>query len=222
MKKYCMVMSVILTIMFLSACAGGEESEDIQMASLKDIDSIYIENGSINIDVVSADIDELEAYLLLYDNGPGIVMEKGKQKLTIRLKNDISRLFKIDRMPHLEVRIPTEFKGEIIVNGSSGNVGGKDLQTHDLQVNGSSGNVKLDFLDFHSEVHVTTTSGNVDISFNEDEPDATLLLKSNSGRRSVGIVLNDKQQSKKETKGTSGTGNYKVQLETSSGNISLK
>lgn len=85
------------------------------MASLKDIDSIYIENGSTNIDVVSAEIEELEAYLLLYDNGPGIVMEKGQQKLTIRLKNDISRLFKIDRMPHLEVRVPTEFKGEIIV-----------------------------------------------------------------------------------------------------------
>ncbi|MEY9974888.1 lia operon protein LiaG [Lysinibacillus sp. RC46] len=222
MKKYCIVMSFILTIMFLSACVGGEESEDIQMASLKDIDSIYIENGSVNLDVVSADIEELEANLFLYDNGPGIVMEKGKRKLTIRLKNDISRLFKIGRMPHLEVRVPTEFKGEIIVNGSSGNVVGKNLQTHDLQVNGSSGSVKLDFLDFHSEVHVTTTSGKVDIALNEDEPNATFLLKSNSGRRSVGIVLNDKQQSKKETKGTSGTGDYEVQLETSSGNISLK
>lgn len=222
MKKYYMVMSVILTIMFLSACARGEGSEDIQMASLKDIASIYIENGSINIDVVSVDRDELEAYLLLDDNGSGIVMEKGKQKLTIRLKNDISRLFKIDRMPHLEVRVPTEFKGEIIVNSSSGNVVGKDLQTHDLKINGSSGNVNLDFLDFHSEVHVTTTSGNVDIALNEDEPNATLLLKSNSGRRSVGIVLNDKQQGKKETKGTSGTGDHEVQLKTSSGNISLK
>jgi len=217
-----MVMSVILTIMFLSACAEGGEGEDIQMASLKDIDSIYIDNGSIDIDVVSADIDELEASLLLYDNGSGIVMAKGKQKLTIRLKNDITRLFKIDRMPHLEVRIPTEFKGEIIVNGSSGSVVGKELQTHNLQVNRKSGNVKLDFLHFHSEVHVTTTSGNVDISLNEEDPDATLLLKSNSGRRSVGIVLNDYQQSKKETKGTSGTGDYEVQLETSSGNISLK
>ncbi|MGE7926006.1 DUF4097 family beta strand repeat-containing protein [Viridibacillus arvi] len=222
MKKYWMVMSVILTIIFLSACAEGEESEDIQMASLNDIDSIYIENGSIDIDVVSADIDELESYLHLYDNGPGVVMEEGGQKLTIRLKNDITRLFKINRMPHLEVRIPTEFKGEIIVNGSSGSIVGKDLQTHNLRVNGKSGSVKLDFLRFHSEVHVTTTSGNVDISLNEYEPDATLLLKTNSGRRSVGIVLNDNQQSKKETKGISGTGDYAVQLETSSGNISLK
>ncbi|MCL1696789.1 DUF4097 family beta strand repeat-containing protein [Lysinibacillus sp. BPa_S21] len=222
MKKYCMVISVIFTIMFVSACSGGEEREDIQIASLKDIDSIYIENGSINIDVVSADIDELEANLLLYDNGPGIVMEKGQRKLTIRLKSDISRLFKIDRMPHLEVRVPTEFKGEIFVDSTSGNVVGKDLQMHDLQVSGSSGNVKLDFLDFHSDVHVTTTSGKVDISLNEAKPNATFLLKSNSGRRSVGIVLKDKQQSKKETKGTSGNGDYEVQLETSSGNITLK
>jgi len=125
MKKYCMVMSAILTVMFLSACVEGKESEDIQMASLKDIDSIHIDNGSINVDVVSADIDELEASLLLQDNGPGIVMDKGKQKLTIRVKNDISRLFKVDRMPQLEVRIPSEFKGEIIVDGSSGNVVGK-------------------------------------------------------------------------------------------------
>ncbi|WP_243764063.1 DUF4097 family beta strand repeat-containing protein, partial [Bacillus sp. XF8] len=99
---------------------------------------------------------------------------------------------------------------------------GKELQTHNLRVNGSSGNVKLDFLHFHSEVYVTTTSGNVDVSLNGDEPDAELLLKSNSGRRSVAFVLDNHQQGKKETKGTSGSGDHKVQLETSSGSISLK
>lgn len=222
MKKFCMVMSAILSVIFISACTEGDESEDIQMTSLKDIDSIYIDNGSINVDVVSAEIDELEASVLLQDNGPGIVMDKGRKKLTIRVENDISRLFKLDRMPQLEVRIPSEFKGEIIVDGSSGNVVGKELQTHNLQIKASSGNVELDFLHFHSEVYVTTTSGNVEISLNEDEPDATVLLKSKSGSRSVGSILNNQQQSKKETKGTSGNGDYKVQLETSSGNISLK
>lgn len=217
-----MVMSAILSVIFISACTESDESEDIQMASLKDIDSIYIDNGSINVDVVSAEIDELEASVLLQDNGPGIVMDKGRKKLTIRVENDISRLFKLDRMPQLEVRIPSEFKGEIIVDGSSGNVVGKELQTHNLQIKASSGNVELDFLHFHSEVYVTTTSGNVDISLNEDEPDATVLLKSKSGSRSVGSILYNQQQSKKETKGTSGNGDYKVQLETSSGNISLK
>ncbi|MES5896710.1 DUF4097 family beta strand repeat-containing protein [Bacillus cereus group sp. RP43] len=108
------------------------------------------------------------------------------------------------------------------MDGTSGSVVGKELQTHNLRVNGSSGNVKLDFLHFHREVYVTTTSGNVDVTLNGDEPDVTLLLKSNSGRRSAGIVLDNHQQGKKETKGTYGRGDYKVQLETSSGNISLK
>ncbi|PDZ88138.1 hypothetical protein CON47_29565 [Bacillus thuringiensis] len=49
-----------------------------------------------------------------------------------------------------------------------------------------------------------------------------LRLKSNSGRRSVAFVLDNHQQGKKETKGTSGSGDHKVQLETSSRSISLK
>ncbi|WP_342615503.1 DUF4097 family beta strand repeat-containing protein [Peribacillus frigoritolerans] len=69
---------------------------------------------------------------------------------------------------------------------SPGNVVGKEeLQTHNLQVNACSGNVELDFLHFRSKVHVTTTSGNVNVSLYEDEPDATLLLKSNSGIRCI-------------------------------------
>ncbi|MEX3623121.1 hypothetical protein [Viridibacillus arvi] len=81
MKKYYKVMLLILTIMFLSACAGGGGDEVIQMATFKDIDSIYIENGSSDIDIVSADIDEMESYFHLYDNGPGIVMAKGGTKI---------------------------------------------------------------------------------------------------------------------------------------------
>ncbi|MBK3493804.1 DUF4097 family beta strand repeat protein [Viridibacillus sp. YIM B01967] len=222
MKRFSMFMWVIVTLILLGACTEGAESEDFQTASLKDIDTIHIDYGSTKVNLVSADIDELEASLLLYDKGPGVVMDKGKQKITISLKNDTTRLFKIGCMPQLEVRIPTEFKGEIIADGSSGSVVGRDLQTHNLQVNSSSGNIKLDFLNFHSDVYVTTSSGNVDVFLNEDEPDATLLLKSNSGRRSVGITLDNQSQSKKETKGTSGSRDYEVQLETSSGNISLK
>ncbi len=222
MKKYFLVMLFILAVTVLNACTADLENEDIQIASLQDIDTIQIEHGSIKLNIVSADIDDVEAHLLLNDNGPGIVLDKENRITRIRVKKDITRLAKINRMPQLEVQIPTEFKGKIIVNGSSGSVVGKELQTHNLRVNGSSGNVKLDFLHFHSEVYVTTTSGNVDVSLNGDEPDAELLLKSNSGRRSVAFVLDNHQQGKKETKGTSGSGDHKVQLETSSGSISLK
>ncbi|MGG4264565.1 DUF4097 family beta strand repeat-containing protein [Peribacillus simplex] len=221
MKKYMGVL-ILLGLIILVACTNGEEAEDFQKTSLSNIDTIHIENASTKVNVVSADIEDLEVSLLLYDDGPGIIMDKGKRKITIGLKNDITRLAKLGKKPELEVRIPSEFEGEIIVDGSSGNVVGKELKTHNLQVDVSSGNVKLDFLNFHSNVYVTTTSGNVDVSVNENEPDTTLSLKSNSGRRSVGIVLDEQQQRKKETKGTSGSGDYEVKLETASGNISLK
>ncbi|MES5896711.1 hypothetical protein [Bacillus cereus group sp. RP43] len=96
-------MLAILAVMFLSACTADSEGEDIQMASLKDVDSIHIDHGSTKINVISADIDEVEAYLLLNDNGPGILMDREKRRIIIRVKNDITRLVKINRMPQLEV-----------------------------------------------------------------------------------------------------------------------
>lgn len=73
MKKYLIVNLVILTVIFLSSCAKDGESKDFQIASLSDIDTNYIDYGSTKVNVVSEDINELEATLLLYDNGPGII-----------------------------------------------------------------------------------------------------------------------------------------------------
>ncbi|MEC3574262.1 DUF4097 domain-containing protein [Bacillus thuringiensis] len=62
----------------------------------------------------------------------------------------------------------------------------------------------------------------MDVSLKGDEPDAELLLKSNSGRRSVGFVMDNYQQCKKGVRGTFGRGDHKVQSETISGSITLK
>ncbi|GIN87547.1 hypothetical protein J6TS2_39330 [Heyndrickxia sporothermodurans] len=218
MRKF-FVMTFIFVLVFLTACSK-KENVDFQRVSVNDVDNIQIEFGSTDVKVVSADIKELEASLLLYDNGPGLKLDKEKGKISIGVKNDMARLFK--KKPELLVRIPIKFNGEIIVNGTSGNVVGEDLQTQNLQVNARSGNVVLGFLQFHSNVYVKTTSGNVDVSLNDSEPDVALHLKSNSGRRSVEINLDDHQQNKKETKGKLGNGEYEVKLKTSSGNIALK
>lgn len=221
MRKTCLIILVIPAVIFLSACMGENEREDLQIASLKDIDTILIDYGSTNVNIVSADIDHLEVSMLLHDNGPSIAIDKEKHKVTIQQKKDLIRLFKIGKKPQLEVRIPIEFTGEIILDGSSGDVLGENLQAHNIRVNGSSGKVELDFLQFKSNINVKTTSGNINVFLNEEEPDATLHLKSSSGRHSVGYALENVQQSRKETRGTIGNANYEIKLETSSGNISL-
>lgn len=107
------------------------------------------------------------------------------------------------------------------MDGSPRSIVGKDLEMKNIQINGSSGNVQLDFLQFQGDLYATLTSGNISVSLNEDEPNAMISIKSNSGRRSVNFMLENDQQSKKETKGTLGSGENEIQLETSSGNIKL-
>lgn len=221
MRKIYLIIFVLLAVIFLSACMGEKEREDLQIASLKGIDTILIDYRSTNVNIVSADIDQLEVSMLLHDNGPSIAIDKEKHKVTIQQKKELIRLFKIGKKPQLEVRIPIEFTGEIILDGSSGDVFGENLQTHNIRVNGSSGKVELDFLQFKSNIDVKTTSGNINVFLNEDEPDAILHLKSSSGRHSVGFALENVQQSRKETRGTTGNANYEIKLETSSGNISI-
>lgn len=219
MRKICLVIFVLLPGILLSGCMGEKEREDLQIASLKNIDTLLIDYGSTNVNVVSADIDHLEVSMLLHDNGPSMLIDKEKDKVTIQQKKELIRLFKIGKKPQLEVRIPIEFTGEIILDGSSGDVLGENLQTHNIRVNGSSGKVELDFLQFKSNIDVNTTSGNINVCLNEDEPNATLHLKSSSGRHSVGFALKNVQQSRKETRGTTGNATYEIKLETSSGNI---
>ncbi|MCM3342559.1 DUF4097 family beta strand repeat-containing protein [Paenibacillus sp. MER TA 81-3] len=223
MKKR-FIMLLVLVMFFLSACghANDDGTEDFQSVSLKDIDILQVDHGSVKLNVESADIDSLEASLLLYDNGPGIVMDKSKRKIKIRLKNDVSRLLKIGQMPQLQVRIPSDYMGQVVVDGSSGSVTARELETHSLQITGKSGNISLDFAKFHSDIRVSVTSGNVKVSLNEVNPDVSWILQSGSGRRSITIPLEDHRQNNRKTEGQSGSGSYEVHLKTSSGNISVQ
>ncbi|WP_057768388.1 DUF4097 family beta strand repeat-containing protein [Cytobacillus praedii] len=221
MRKIGLIIFVILLINFLSACMSEKENEDLQKTSLKDIDTILIDFGSTNVNIVSAEIEQLELSMLLHDDGPSIAIDKEKHKVIIQQKKELIRLFKIGKKPQLEVRIPIEFTGKIILDGSSGDVFGENLQTHNIRVDGSSGKVELGFSQFKSNINVKTTSGNINIYLNEDEPDARIHLKSSSGRHAVGLALENFQQSRKETRGTTGNANYEIKLETSSGNISI-
>jgi DUF4097 and DUF4098 domain-containing protein YvlB len=149
-------------MLFLSACSYNENDHDHgQTVSLEGIDNLYIDHGSTTIKVESADIESLEASVLVNNNGPGIVIDEGKQKINIRLKSDIRRILNIGKMPQLSIRIPTHYEGKVTINGSSGNVKIKNLNTEKLDIKGSSGSVSLDYSKINSDIHVSAKSGNV-------------------------------------------------------------
>ncbi|MFB7160435.1 DUF4097 family beta strand repeat-containing protein [Lysinibacillus sp. NPDC056232] len=137
------------------------------------------------------------------------------------MDSDITRLFNLSKKPTLEVKVPRQFKGKIIIDGSSGNVNGKELIQNDIEIRSSSGHVKLHFIKLNNDVKITTTSGKVSVNFDEEQPNLALDLHTNSGRPSIDFTLYGNSKTKKGLQGISGNGDHKMQIVTKSGNIDL-
>lgn len=223
MKVRNLILFVVI-LSLLSACGSVNRngSDETQQFSLQEIETLQIDHGSTKLFIESADIKSLEATLRLYDDGPGVVMNHSKQKLDIRLKSDVTRILHLGQQPQLHVRIPLNFKGHVIVQGSSGTVTGTDLQTHSLEVTGKSGNINLEFAKLQSDVHVEASSGNINLTLHDENPNARWVLQTGSGRRSFSIPLEDLKQSNRKSEGRTGSGSYEVKLKTGSGNISIE
>lgn len=206
----------------LTGCSTGEKEIVANKGSMKDIEEVIINFASTDVEFSPSESNELETYLTVYDDGSGAILDKSSKQLSVDLDNDITRLFNLKKKPTLEVRIPLQFKGKIILDGSSGNVTGKELIQNEIEVRSSSGNVNLQFLELSNDVKLKTTSGNVSISFTEERPNLDLDISTNSGRQSVNLTLDDYSQTKKEVQGFSGNGENTMQITTKSGNINLK
>jgi len=217
MNKY-YVYLLLVGMLFLSACGSNG---DMQAVSLKGIDSIYIDHGSTTVEVESADIESVEASWLNND-GPGIVIDEEKETIHIRLKSDIRQIVNIGKMPQLSIRIPTSYEGKVTIDGSSGNVKINNLNTSKLDIKGKSGNVSLDYLEINHDIYVSVKSGNVVLNLEDKDSNVNWLLQSGSGKQSVAIPLNNREQSNRKTQGQTGDGSFNVQLETTSGNITIK
>lgn len=222
--KFRNLILYVLIMLLVSGCGSTNrnENEEIQQFSLKDIETIHIDHGSTKLVIESVDIESLEATLLLHDNGPGMEMDRNRQQLDIKLKSDVTRILNLGQQPELHVRIPIDFTGQVITQGSSGSMTGVNLQSHSLKVIGKSGNIKLDFAKLHNDVQVEASSGNVELTVLDEDPDVRWLLHTGSGRRSISIPLENSKQSNRKTEGYTGDGTYEVNIKTGSGNISVQ
>ncbi|XID96202.1 DUF4097 family beta strand repeat-containing protein [Paenibacillaceae bacterium WGS1546] len=140
----------------------------------------------------------------------------------MRLKSDIGRMLNIGKMPRLIIRIPSNYEGKVTVDGSSGNVKIKNLNARKLDIKGSSGNVSLDYSEISSDIDVSVKSGNIRLNLEDKNSSIQWLLQSGSGRRSVAIPLENREQSNRKTQGQTGDGSFHVRLQTTSGNITIQ
>lgn len=222
MKRYAAAICWILTVFLLSACNFTDKEEALRRVTLEEVEVLEIDHGSTPLYVETADVQALEVSLLRNSSSAGAVVNQENNRVKIHLDNDITRILNIGRMPELSVRIPADYAGKVVIDGYSGHVAGTGLQSHSLEVKGKSGNISLAFTRLNNDVEVSATSRNVKIQLNEQTPDATWMLRSGSGHRSIAVPLEDRKESKRKTEGRSGDGQHVVKLKTSSGNISIK
>ncbi|WP_340084715.1 DUF4097 family beta strand repeat-containing protein [Siminovitchia sp. FSL H7-0308] len=214
-KKMCICL--VLSVLLLAGCAtgGGNKKET---ADLNKIEAIYIDHGSTNVHIKSANQSQLEA------SHPKLIIDKkqGKKELSIKIKKSTFHIGpKFNK--NLHVNIPKDYKGKIIINGGSGNITSEGLETEHIEAATKSGNISLEFTDFHSDVYAKAASGNIKLLLHEkEEPDIQLTTKTASGRQIISVPLSVNSEDKKRIEGTAGAGLYQVDIETASGNITVQ
>lgn len=211
---------IIMGTLLISLSGCQSEKKKHETIALDGIDTIYIHHGSTNVHLTNSE----EANVVVYYGDQHLDLKQEKGEMTLHMKRKWYQIGpRINLNKKIEVVIPKDFSGEIILEGGSGNITSDEWQTTDLEVKTKSGNVTLEYAHFQSNLKLKTISGNVNISFNNDTPDINLKVSTVSGNQVIAIPLDKTDaQNEKKMEGTAGGETHSVQIKTTSGNISLK
>lgn len=218
MKKIYIIFLLIVGI-FLTGC-GASDEQHTQTAKVDDIKTIYIEHGSDNLILESADHPYIEASY----NKQGVTLDKSDETITLGINNSKINIGpKLNLSGGFKVIIPNYFKGDVVINGSSGSVSSDQLSTYNLDIKTNSGDISIAFAEFHSNVQVVTTSGEVELVLNEEQPDVELKSRTKSGSNTIiiPISLSEFEEGKK-IEGISGEGSNQIDIKTKSGDIIVR
>lgn len=217
-SKHCIFLIIFIGV-FLTGC-GSSSGNHSETAEVNKIKTIYIDHGSDNLLLKSADQPNLEASYSKRD----IILDKSGEQITLDVEKSLFNLGpKLNKNAQFKVTIPDDFKGKVVINGSSGNISSDQLSTSNLDIETESGNISLVFDNFHSDVHVVTSSGNVTLILNEEQPDVQLKSKTVSGNNMISIPISENEsQDKKVVEGISGKGKFKIDINTISGDIIVR
>jgi len=101
MVKYTTI-SLFLVLIMLAGCSSGEVEVVVNKESIEDFEEIKINFASTDVVFSPSETNEIEAYLTVYDDGPGAILEKSSKQLSIELDTDITRLLKPSEKPSIK------------------------------------------------------------------------------------------------------------------------
>ncbi len=206
-------------ILIVSACSSNAEGNE-EKINLEEIEKIFIKNGSQKLSLISTNSNELK----VSSGKKDVEISTNGSEITLKPKQQLVQIGpRFNQHSELKVEIPSDYNGQVIVNGSSGDVTAEGLELVDLIVNSKSGNIKLDFTKIDSNIEVDTVSGNVEVVLNNNQSNLNLKAQTTSGNQVIAIALDEIiNQSNKNFEGISGDRSLSVHILTVSGNITIK
>lgn len=206
-------------ILIVSACSSNTEGNE-EKINLEEIEKIFIKNGSQKLSLISTNSNELK----VSSGKKDVEISTNGSEITLKPKQQLVQIGpRFNQHSELIVEIPSEYNGQVIVDGSSGDVTAEGLELVDLIVNSKSGSIKLDFTKIDSNIEVDTVSGNVEVILNNNQSNINLKAQTTSGNQVIAIALDEIiNQSNKNFEGRSGDGSLSVNILTVSGNITIK
>lgn len=95
LKKSIVVFVFVLIVQ--PGCSTVQEDIVNNNESIEGIEEVVINFASTDVDFLPSETSELETYLTVYDNGPGVILDKSSTRLSIALGSDIIRLFNLKK-----------------------------------------------------------------------------------------------------------------------------
>ncbi|PTM58823.1 DUF4097 family beta strand repeat-containing protein [Desmospora activa] len=232
----------VMTVM-ISGCAlvKGDPMTEEDSLDAGDVNSISVNYGSVDVVVEDGSSNQLEVVLDTFERGPRLSMNQRGDHVDISTEWEGLRIgiMKIGGYltdpPKVTVKVPKDYNQDLNLEGSSGNIELRNLNLNQLQfsasasnvngegitakrINGSttSGGISIAFGKFSTHMNLSSTSGNIDLNLNDESPDLTLRIATKSGSKSIDFPVSGNEES-----GTIGDGTHQVQLDTTSGGISV-
>ncbi|OYD09606.1 DUF4097 family beta strand repeat-containing protein [Paludifilum halophilum] len=237
------VLFFFMMILMISGCAlvKGDPTTEEDSLDASGVKGISVDYGSVDVVVEGGSSSQLEVVFDTFERGPKLSMNRRGDHVDIATERGGLQIGFIklggysSDPPKMTVKIPNNHKQDLKLEGSSGNVQLRNLNLNQIdfsasasdvngggitanRINGSStsGSISIAFEKFATDANLSSSSGNIDLSLNDESPDLTLETATTSGNRKIDFPMSGSEES-----GTIGEGTHHVQLETTSGNISV-
>lgn len=219
-----------------------KDINEIKLEEIKGMEKIDIETPFINVNIIPDKRRDIKIHYNGYIKAsyiPELETKKSSNTLYIVTKKDSSNSYSVyNTNLKLDIYVPMDFKENIRITTSSGDITVSELKLRNLDIVSSSGDVEiynltgnvdiatssgevdLDYEELHNDINISTSSGNVNIVLSSNS-NFVLDAHTSSGEIQFNFPIKVTGKLKNSLFGKAGNGRNSLCIATSSGDISI-